>query len=227
MKVSAVLVGAGLGLRMGGAVKKPFLRIHGKPIFLYTIERFSQNDMISEIIFVVGENELIPFREKWQAVLATYKVKKIIPGGKRRQDSVFNGISQTNKDTNIVLIHDIVRPLVKAEHIDSVINKTYEFHAAILAAPMKATVKEVGHNLCIERTVPRQRLWMAQTPQGFEKNLLLKVFQQSQNTATEFTDDSEMVEKAGYPVYIVPGTDDNIKITTSEDIHLAEALLTP
>ena len=90
---------------------------------------------------------------------------------------------------------------------------------------MKATVKEVGDNFRIQRTIPRNTLWMAQTPQGFESKLILKVFSQFKNSDVEFTDDAQMVEKAGYPVYIVPGTDENIKITTPEDIRLAEALL--
>ena len=225
MKVSVILVGAGLGLRMGGAVKKPFLQVHGKPIFLHTIERFARNDAISEIILVVGENEIDSLRNAWQPILDTYGIKKIIPGGKRRQDSVYNGLCQVSSDAEIVLIHDIVRPLVRKEHIEAVIAKVKESGAAILAAPMKATVKEVGDALRIQRTVPRNTLWMAQTPQGFECKLILKVFGQFKNSDIEFTDDAQMAEKAGYPVYIVPGTDDNIKITTPEDIRLAEALL--
>jgi len=225
MKVSVVLVGAGLGLRMGGTVKKPFLQIHGKPIFLHTIERFSQSDMINEIILVVGEAEIQSLREQWQDVLDAFKVKKIVAGGKRRQDSVYNGLCQTGTDVEIVLVHDIVRPLVRKEHIEAVITKVKESHAAILAVPMKATVKDVGDHLRIQRTIPRNNLWMAQTPQGFKRELILKAFNQFKDVDREFTDDAEMVEKAGYPVYIVPGTDENIKITTPEDMRIAEALL--
>lgn len=226
MNVSVILVGAGLGLRMGGAVKKPFLQIRGKPIFLYTIERFSQIETIHEIIFVAGQTEIQSLRDQWQDTLDVHRVKKIVPGGKRRQDSVYNGLCQTSIDSEIVLIHDIVRPLVRKEHIEAVINKAKESHAAILAAPMKATVKETGNTLCIQRTIPRNNLWMAQTPQGFKRELILKVFNQFKITDREFTDDAEMVEKAGYRVEIVPGTDDNIKITTPEDLRIAEAFLT-
>lgn len=225
MKVSAVLVGAGLGLRMGGSIKKPFLMIHGKPIFLHTIERFSQSDMISEIVVVVSETEIQSLREQWQNILDVCKVRKIVAGGKRRQDSVYNGLCETGTDAEIVLIHDIVRPLVRKEHIEGVINKVRESHAAILAAPMKATVKEAGSDLCIQRTVPRNNLWMAQTPQGFKRELILNVFNQFKDADREFTDDAQIVEMAGYPVYIVPGTDENIKITTPEDMRIAEALL--
>ena len=211
---------------MGGAVKKPFLQIRGKPIFLYTIERFSQIETIHEIIFVAGQTEIQFLRDQWQDTLDAHKVKKIVPGGKRRQDSVYNGLCQTGTDVEIVLIHDIVRPLVRKEHIEAVINKAKESHAAILAAPMKATVKEAGDNLCIQRTIPRNNLWMAQTPQGFKRELILKVFNQFKTTDREFTDDAEMAEEAGYRVEIVPGADDNIKITTPEDVRIAEALLT-
>src|SRR3990170_419992 len=199
MKVSVILVGAGLGLRMGGAIKKPFLQIHGKPIFLHTIERFAQNDKIGEIILVVGKTETKSLRDTWQSTLDTYGIKKVIPG--------------------------IVRPLVRNEHINAVIDKVKETGAAILAAPMKATVKEAGDKFRIQRTIPRNTLWMAQTPQGFESKLILKVFSQFKNSDIEFTYDAQMVEKAGYPVYIVPGTDENIKITTPEDVRLAEAIL--
>ncbi len=225
MKVSVVLVGAGLGLRMGGAVKKPFLLLHDKPIFLHTVERFARIDSVREIVFVTGSEEIHTLRKQWQDTLSAHKVKKIISGGKRRQDSVYQGISNVDPDMEIILIHDAVRPLVKQEHVDAVINKVKEAGAAILAAPMKATVKEVGNNLLIQRTIPRSSLWMAQTPQGFKRELIVKVFDRFKNTDTEFTDDAQMVEQAGYPVYIVQGTDENIKITTPEDIRLAEALL--
>ncbi len=225
MKVSAVLVGAGLGLRMGGTVKKPFLLLGGKPVFLHTIERFSRIGSIGEIILVAGETEIPILREQWNGALAACKVKKIVAGGKRRQDSVYNGLCQTDAGAGIVLIHDVVRPLVRQEHVEAVINKAKECNAAILAAPMKATVKEAGSDMLIRRTIPRNVLWMAQTPQGFERNLILKVFSQLKDTEREFTDDAEMAEKAGYPVSIVPGIDENIKITTPEDLRLAEALL--
>ena len=225
MKVSVILVGAGLGLRMGGPVKKPFMQLHGKPVFLHTLERFSQCDKISETILVVSENDIETLCEQWQSNLDTFKVKKIVPGGKRRQDSVYNGLCHTDRNADIVLIHDVVRPLIKKEQIEAVINKVKETRAAILAAPMKATVKEIVSDFCIKRTVPRNTLWMAQTPQGFERKLILEVFDKFKNSEFEFTDDSQMVEHAGYPVYIVPGTDENIKITTPEDIRLAEALI--
>ena len=225
MKVSVVLVGAGLGLRMGGPVKKPFLLLHNKPIFLHTVERFSGIDPVREIIFVTGNAEIQTLREQWQDTLAAHKVKKIVPGGKRRQDSVYQGLCNVDPDMEIVLIHDAVRPLVKQEHVNAVINKVKETGAAILAAPMKATVKEVDNNLLIRRTIPRSSLWMAQTPQGFQRKLIVSVFDQFKNTDTEFTDDAQMVEQAGHSVYIVQGTDENIKITTPEDVRLAEALL--
>ena len=225
MKVSGILVGAGLGLRMGGDVKKPFIQINDKPVFLHTIDRFSQCSLISEIVLIVGEPEINIVQDTWRDSLHAYNIKKIVPGGKRRQDSVFNGLCNVDADAEIVLIHDLVRPLVKKEHIEAVIYKTREYKAAILAAPMKATVKEVNDDLSINRTIPRNKLWMAQTPQGFEKTLIMNVFRQFQHTGREFTDDAQMVEEAGHPVYIVPGSDENIKITTPDDIRIAKALL--
>ncbi len=113
MKVSGILVGAGLGLRMGGDVKKPFIQINDKPVFLHTIDRFSQCSLISEIVLIVGEPEINVVLDTWRDSLNAYNIKKIVPGGKRRQDSVFNGLCNVDADTEIVLIHDLVRPLVK------------------------------------------------------------------------------------------------------------------
>jgi len=203
MKVSAVLVGAGLGLRMGGKIKKPFLQLHGKPVFLYTLERFYECNSIDEIIFVVGKTDEDYLHTKWQELLDTFQIKKIVIGGKRRQDSVFNGITHIEKDTEIVLVHDIVRPLVKKIHIEEVVSKAAKFKAAILAAPMKATVKETWNDLSVKRTIPRDKLWMAQTPQGFERRLLFEVFDRFRNIEKEFTDEAQMVEEAGHHVHTI------------------------
>ncbi len=223
--VSVIMPAAGLSLRMGANVRKPFIMIGEKPIFFYTLEKFSKLERVKEIIFVVNEKDRLTVIEKWADELKAYKVAKIVTGGKRRQDSIYNGLSHLDPDTEIILIHDAVRPLVKNDEIEAVIKSTEEKGAAIVASPMKLTVKKVDSNLEIVETVPRHDLWMAQTPQGFKRDMLVNAYDKIKDTNEEFTDDAEVVEKAGHTVGIVSGSYDNIKITTREDLKLAELLL--
>ncbi len=223
--ISVIMPAAGLSLRMGADVRKPFIMIGKKPIFFYTLEKFYSLKRVKEIIFVVNRKDLDTVKEKWADELKAYKVTKVIPGGKRRQDSIYNGLSQIDPDTKIILIHDAVRPLVHNEEIEAVIKSTEEKGAAIVASPMKLTVKKVDSNLNIIKTVPRHDLWMAQTPQGFKRDLIVNAYEKIKDSNIEFTDDAEVVEKAGHTVGIVPGSYDNIKITTHEDLKLAEAML--
>ncbi len=223
--VSVIMPAAGLSLRMGANIRKPFIMIGEKPVFFYTLEKFCKLKRVKEIIFVVNERDRSTVVEKWSDELKAYKVTKIVTGGERRQDSIYNGLSHLDPDTEIVLIHDAVRPLVKKDEIEAVIKSTEEKGAAIVASPMKLTVKKVNSSLEIIKTVPRHDLWMAQTPQGFKRDLIVKAYEKIKDTNEEFTDDAEVVEKAGHTVGIVLGSDDNIKITTREDLKLAELLL--
>jgi 2-C-methyl-D-erythritol 4-phosphate cytidylyltransferase len=223
--ISVIMPAAGLSLRMGANVRKPFIMIGEKPIFFYTLDKFSKLKRVKEIIFVVNEKDRSTVIEKWTEELKAYKVTKIITGGERRQDSIYNGLAHLDHDTKIILIHDAVRPLVKNEEIEAVIKSTEEKGAAIVASPMKLTVKKVDSSLEIIKTVPRHDLWMAQTPQGFKRDLLVNAYDKIKDSNEEFTDDAEVVEKAGHTVGIVSGSYDNIKITTREDLKLAELLL--
>ncbi len=223
--VSVIMPAAGLSLRMGADVRKPFIMIGEKPIFFYTLEKFYKLKRVKEIIFVVNQKDLNTVKEKWTDELKKYKVAKVIAGGERRQDSISNGLSLLDPDTNIILIHDAVRPLVHTEEIEAVIKSTEENGAAIVASPMKLTVKKVDSSLKISKTVPRHDLWMAQTPQGFKRDLILNAYEKIKDSNVEYTDDAEVLEKAGHTVKIVSGSYDNIKITTREDLRLAESLL--
>ncbi|MFQ5964882.1 MAG: 2-C-methyl-D-erythritol 4-phosphate cytidylyltransferase [Candidatus Scalinduaceae bacterium] len=222
--VSVIIPAAGLSLRMGGNIRKPFIMIGKKPIIFYTLEKFCKLKRIKEIILVVNKEDLSTVVGKWSDELKTYKVVTIIAGGKRRQDSVYNGLCHLNSDTKIVLIHDAVRPFVNNEIIEAVIESTDESGAAIVATPMKQTVKKVDTNHCIIKTIPRYDLWMAQTPQGFKRDIIVEAYEKIKDTDVEFTDDSEVVEKDGYTVKVILGKYDNIKITTLEDLQLAESL---
>jgi|TARA_B100001964_G_scaffold88683_1_gene99753 2-C-methyl-D-erythritol 4-phosphate cytidylyltransferase len=223
--ISVIMPAAGLSLRMGVNVRKPFIMIGEKPIFFYTLEKFSKIERVKEIIFVVNEKDRPTVIDKWSPELKAYKVTNIVTGGARRQDSIYNGLSYIDPDARIVLIHDAVRPLVITDEIEAVIKSTEEKGAAIVASPMKLTVKKVDSSNDIIETVPRHDLWMAQTPQGFKRDILVNAYDKIKDTNEEFTDDAEVVEKAGHTVGIVSGSYDNIKITTREDLRLAELLL--
>ena len=223
--ISVIMPAAGLSLRMGANVRKPFIMIGEKPVFFYTLEKFCKLKRLKEIILVVNQRDRSTVVEKWPDELKAYKVTKVVTGGERRQDSIYNGLSHLDPDTKIILIHDAVRPLVEKDEIEAVIKCTEEKGAAIVASPMKLTVKKVNSSLEIIKTVPRHDLWMAQTPQGFKRDLLVNAYDKMKDTNEEFTDDAEVVEKAGHSVGIVPGNYDNIKITTREDLKLVELLL--
>lgn len=223
--VSVIIPAAGLGLRMGTDKRKPYLSIGNKPIIIHTLEKFCKLQRIKEIILVVNKEDLPAVIEEWQEDLKTYKVDKIIAGGRRRQDSVYNGLCQMHSDVEIVLVHDAVRPFVSSKIIEDTIKKVEECGAAIVAAPMKATVKRVGPGLNILETVSRHDLWMAQTPQGFKRDVIMDAYDRIKGKDIEFTDDAEVVEKGGYTVEIVTGSYDNIKITTPDDLKLAESML--
>jgi 2-C-methyl-D-erythritol 4-phosphate cytidylyltransferase len=224
--VSVVLAAAGLGLRMGGPVKKPFLELGGKPIFLHSIEKFVGLEGVTEIILVVGGAELDYVKAQWEDKFSRYSTPiRIAQGGRKRQDSIYCGLQSISEDAELVLVHDAVRPLVSREVIESVIKTALEKGAAIPAVPVQATVKEADAQKRITRTLNRDGLWLAQTPQGFRKPLLLRAYEALQETGEEVTDEAQAVEKLGYPVEIVPDSPTNIKITTPEDLRLATALL--
>ena len=234
--VSVIIAAAGLGLRMGGSVKKPYLELEGRPIFLRSVEKFVGLEVastsggppinVTEIILVVGGAELDHVTAQWGGVISQYATPvRLVQGGGRRQDSVYCGLQSLGEDTEIVLVHDAVRPLVSSEVVKSVMKTAWEKGAVIPAVPIQATVKEADSQNRITSTVNRGGLWMAQTPQGFRKEILLRAYDALAETGEEVTDDAQAVEKLGYPVEIVPGDPSNIKITTPEDLRLAIALL--
>ncbi|MDI6761143.1 MAG: 2-C-methyl-D-erythritol 4-phosphate cytidylyltransferase [Candidatus Brocadiaceae bacterium] len=234
--VSVIMAAAGLGLRMGGPVKKPYLELGGRPIFLRSVEKFVGLKVasasggppinVTEIVLVVGGAELDYVTAQWGGVISQYATPvRLVQGGGRRQDSVYCGLQSLGEDTEIVLVHDAVRPLVSSEIVKSVMKMAWEKGACVPAIPIQATVKEVDAQKRITRTINRDSLWMAQTPQGFRKEILMRAYDALAETGEEVTDDAQAVEKLGYPVEIVPGDPANIKITTPEDIRLAIALL--
>jgi 2-C-methyl-D-erythritol 4-phosphate cytidylyltransferase len=224
MKVKAIIAAGGRGERIGGILPKQFIEIKKKPVLAYTVEKFENCELIDEIILVVPEDYMSFCSYNIVDVGDFKKVKKILSGGKERQDSVYKGLLALSKDTDIVLIHDGVRPFISTEKIGKSIEMCKKEKAVILALPVNDTVKRVDEGYVVT-TLDRDKLWIAQTPQTFEYKLILGAYKKAMEDGFTGTDDSSLVERLGFKVRVLEGESKNIKITTPEDLVLAEKII--
>jgi 2-C-methyl-D-erythritol 4-phosphate cytidylyltransferase len=222
--VSAVIVCGGNSTRMGNNINKLMLNLLGIPVLARTLMKFEDSQSINEIIIVCKETDILNF---WDVVKAfdIHKVKSIIKGGLTRQQSVFCGINECSSQSEYFAIHDGARPLVEVSDIDSTINLAFKSNAAALGVKFKDTVKLTGSNNKIIETLNRDKLWSIQTPQVFEKNIYLKAMSIAKENNQDFTDDCALLENVLQDVYIYEGKYSNIKITTNDDIAIAEGIL--
>jgi 2-C-methyl-D-erythritol 4-phosphate cytidylyltransferase len=226
VKIGVIVCAAGQGKRMGLGRNKQFLELHGKPLLIHTLQQWEKSSGIMEITVVVGQGEVEKVRklihkEQWN------KNYTVVVGGNERQESVYQGLLSlaTDPHPDIVLIHDGARPFFELQEIEELIEKARVHGAAVLAVPMKDTIKRVTNEGQIEETLDRSKLWAIQTPQAFTYSLILQAHQWATDEGVLATDDASLVEKLNKPVYIVQGSYNNIKLTTPEDIDLAEFLL--
>jgi 2-C-methyl-D-erythritol 4-phosphate cytidylyltransferase len=222
MKNDAVIVSAGKGHRFMEGKKKQFHFLAGKPILAHTLDKFETCPLIRSILLVVGQDDM-DFCMK--EVIEKYQFKKIsqiVPGGKRRQESVKNGIDVLPKDTDIVTIHDGVRPFVTKAMIEDSIHSASRYGAVVLAMPVKDTIKISNPDGTVLKTLDRESLWQVQTPQTFRVNIIKEAFYRATEDGMIGTDDASLVERTGVKVHILPGSYTNIKITTPEDLLLAK-----
>ena len=219
-----VIVAAGTGSRMNMGINKQFIKLEGKEIIYYTIEKFYKNENIDDIVVVVKEDEAEFFKKE---ILDKYKFKniKLAYGGKERQDSVYNGLKSLDKNCNIVLIHDGARPFVSNKIINKSIEEAKENKAIVVGVPVKDTIKVIDNDKNIVDTPNRNILWAVQTPQTFDYNLLIKSYEDAFKDGFYGTDDAMLVERIGYKVKMVEGSYNNIKITTQEDLGLGSQIL--
>lgn len=217
---SVIIVAAGAGKRMNSSVAKQFIEINEKTILAYTIEKFENCSEIHEIIIVVNKDSVEFCRNNIVNKYNFEKVKHIVEGGKERQDSVYNGLLKANKKTDIVLIHDGVRPFIESENIKEVIEQTKKYDCCVLGVKVKDTIKVCDENGFILQTPDRSFLWAAQTPQAFKYNLILEAYEKALSKDCSATDDSVIAEMAGHKVKLVEGSYENIKITTKEDLAM-------
>ncbi len=223
MKVIAVVASAGAGRRLKIKTAKPLVVLEGKPILIQTLKNLSQSGLIDEIVAVVDKKYLGVFQKKIKQ-FGLKKVRKIVAGGSTRANSVYNGLKAITGFYDFVLIHDAARPFIARKPIRQLLSAAKRFGAAILAVPIKATVKEINpRSLLVIKTLNRDVLWEVQTPQVFQRDLILAAFQRSKGRG--FTDDAALVEKMGRKVKVVMGSYANIKITTPEDLALARVMV--
>lgn len=217
---------AGLGRRMGAPRHKPFLDLDGKSILCHSLDRFRPfRHRIVQTIVLVHPDDLPAARRDLGPVLTdTYGVTHLVAGGARRQDTVRIGLDLVAPDAKLVAIHDAVRPFVSPSAIAACLDAAARVGAAIVAAPLKPTVKRAAAGR-IAATIDRRDLWGAQTPQIFRRALIREAYAAAERDALVVTDDASVVEHLGRPVALVAGSDLNLKITTPEDLRVAHAIL--
>lgn len=223
-KLGVIIVAAGKGSRMGTAESKQYLQLGQKPILVHTLQLFQNIHEVNEIILVVGGNDV----DRCTGYVQAYdlsKVTHVLAGGAERQDSVRQGLAALAKDTAWVLVHDGVRPFVTREHVFGCLAKAQDQHAAVLAVPVKDTIKIVDTEKRIQSTPDRRSLWAIQTPQAFRLSLLQEAHDRALQEGFMGTDDAMLVERIGTTVHVVEGDYYNIKITTPEDLPWAEWIL--
>ena len=223
--VVALVPAAGRGLRMGGAVAKQFLSIGGEPLIVQSLRVLQAAPVIDHIILAVPSSDIGYCESEIVARHRLTKVTKVLAGGAERQDSVRYALAHVPMDTDIVLIHDAVRPFLTQRMIDEVVAAAKKDGAAIVALPMRDTVKQVRMDGMIERTVDRAPLWLAQTPQAFRRDWIETAHRKGHTEGVRATDDAFLVEWLGYSVSVVEGSGENIKVTRPEDMVIGEAIL--
>lgn len=227
MKCTAIILAAGQGKRMKTKVQKQFLMLRGKPLLYYSLACFQKSDEIQEIVVVTGKESIDYCRSEIIEKYGFTKVKSIAEGGKERYDSVYAGLEACSADTDYVFIHDGARPFVTEDIIKRTKEVAVTYQACIAGMPSKDTVKIIDENNMVSATPERSRVWSVQTPQVFLYSLIKEAHDTARSVSMQgITDDAMVVEQyKNTPVHIVEGAYENIKITTPEDILVAEKIL--
>ncbi|MGB7553515.1 MAG: 2-C-methyl-D-erythritol 4-phosphate cytidylyltransferase [Candidatus Korobacteraceae bacterium] len=234
MKVIVIIPAAGLGTRMSRAIRAPqstskqFLELDGTPILFHTLRKFARCPAVSEIVVALRKNEAAGFQKQLERERLSKPVR-LVEGGEHRQNSVANALAAIDAaDDDIVLVHDAVRPFVDQDTIVGVIEAVKKYEAAIAGVPAVDTVKQVDRTsdgAVVIATVPRERMVLAQTPQGFRFGLLKRAFDEATADGFMGTDEASLIERSGGTVHVVMGSPRNMKITTPADLELAEFFL--
>lgn len=222
--ISAMIVAAGSGTRMGGNIPKQFMNVYDKSLLAYTIEKFCLCDRIDEIILVTRE-DCISLCHKICRNNGFDKVKTIVAGGATRQQSVYNGLKVLSESTDYVLIHDGARPLIDTDTICKCVDSVIENDACAVGVKVKDTIKYSSDGKYIDKTLDRNLVWQIQTPQAFKRDLITECHQKACKEGFEATDDCMIMEHYGHRISLVEGKYENIKITSPVDMYLMQGLV--
>jgi 2-C-methyl-D-erythritol 4-phosphate cytidylyltransferase len=223
---TAIIVAAGEGRRVGGDVPKIYLPIYRRPMVLRTLDRFFAAQTVDNVIIVIGANEF----SRCETMLRRdptlgNRSWTLQTGGATRQQSVKKGLEKIAADTDVIVIHDGARPFVSSALIDRCVEAVQDKGAVVVGVPVRDTVKVVADDRWVQMTPARSSLWEIQTPQAFRKELIVEAHERASREAIEATDDAMLVEAIGKPVFVLEGGRENMKITTPEDVWLAESLI--
>jgi 2-C-methyl-D-erythritol 4-phosphate cytidylyltransferase len=225
MKTFVIIPAAGAGTRFGSDVPKPLLLLKGKEVLIYSLEVFDRCDLVEGVVVVAPPERVAEF----ERVIKKYPFKKsiqVVAGGQTRYESVNNGLKLLDPNIDFVLIHDGARPLVSLKVVEEAIKTCYATQAVVVGVPLKPTIKRIDPKAkVIDTTLDRTILWEAQTPQVFAYELLTQAHRQGAGLGVEITDDAFLVERYGAKIKMIEGEYRNVKITTPEDLKIAEALL--
>ena len=226
-RIAAIIPAAGLGTRMGADTPKQFLELEGTPLVIHSVRRIASCPLVTDIIVATRADVVESLEERIRGERFMQTVR-VVRGGDSRQDSVALALKEVSNDTEIVLVHDAVRPLIDVATIDRTIDAVAEHGAAIVGLPAVDTIKQVertAHGALITSTIPREFVVLAQTPQGFRYGLLQRAFAEATADGFVGTDEASVAERAGHPVAVVHGSQVNLKITQPGDLELAEFYL--
>lgn len=223
MITKAIIAAGGLGTRLQTVHPKPLVLLNGKPLIAYSIDIFEKSPVINGIIVVIHEYHILDVED----IVKHYnfkKVERVVIGGATRSASVYKGLQEVGDNTDTVVVHDGARPLLNPQVLKKAVAQGQSHGAAIVGVRVKPTIKKVDpQSLLVRETLTRSELWEIQTPQVFKRDILLRAY--GQKNTEDATDDASLVERLGVPVKVVESDYENIKITTKEDLVLAEALL--
>ena len=210
---------------MGRGIPKQYLSLSGTPILVHTLRAFERSTFIDAILLVVPDGDTAYVRRDLLEPNPISKVRRILRGGKERQDSVRNALDQLSAEDEVVVIHDGVRPFVTEDLIGRAVSGAEAFGAVTAGIPVRDTVKAVDATARVMKTVPRDRLWLTQTPQAFRREVILVAYAKADAEGFYGTDDASLVERMGIPVRMIPGDENNIKVTLPEDLERGEMIL--
>ncbi len=225
MQIEVIIVAGGLGKRLGETPPKQFLLLKGKPVLSWTISKFEECPLVDGIILVIPAKMKDYTREHVLSPHGYEKVKNVLEGGKERKDSVLEGLRMLQTNTDTVLVHDGVRPIISQKLIIEVIRATQRWEAVVPALPIRETIKEIGQDSLVETTLDRKKMCLIQTPQGFKRDLICQAYEEARKQGWQANDDASLVERLGVRVKAIPGEETNIKITSPQDLVVSQLFL--